>query len=199
MCGLDFWTEPPFDCANDDSGDVAFIRATKFIGGRDAVEEFLACSVYLLAAGVGFNRVMVGVTLVSKLKLPLLKLVAVRKDDENDVQFLVRIELDAEGAMGSYTRPEHDACIASLCNGGHLNCMFELAEVAYGPHPVPGTDAFTEALKKRRIDAAGKTPAKRETASGKKKGEPTKVVAPRGKASVKQPSEAEVASVKAVK
>jgi hypothetical protein len=25
MCSLEFWTEPPFDCADDDSGDIAFI------------------------------------------------------------------------------------------------------------------------------------------------------------------------------
>jgi hypothetical protein len=33
MSGLDFRTEPPFDCIDDDSGDVLFVRATKFIGG----------------------------------------------------------------------------------------------------------------------------------------------------------------------
>jgi hypothetical protein len=34
MCGLDFRTEPPFDCADDDLGDVAFVRTTKFIEVR---------------------------------------------------------------------------------------------------------------------------------------------------------------------
>jgi hypothetical protein len=55
MSGLDFHTEPLFDCADDDSGDIAFIWATKFVGGRDTMEEFLACGVYLLAANVGFD------------------------------------------------------------------------------------------------------------------------------------------------
>jgi hypothetical protein len=84
---LDFRTEPPFDCADDNSGDIAFVRATKFIGGRDAVEEFLACGTYLLSADVGFNRVIDGVTPFSMLKLSLPKFVSIRKDDGYDVQF----------------------------------------------------------------------------------------------------------------
>jgi hypothetical protein len=55
MCRLEFWMDPPFDCADDDSGDVAFVQATKFISGRDAMEEFIACSMYPLATGAGFN------------------------------------------------------------------------------------------------------------------------------------------------
>jgi hypothetical protein len=43
MYSLDFRTKPPFDCADDDLGDVAFfVQATKFIRGRDAMEEFIA-------------------------------------------------------------------------------------------------------------------------------------------------------------
>jgi hypothetical protein len=80
-----------------------------------------------MAASVGFDRVAVGVTPISKLKMHLPKFVAACKDDEDDVQFLARIELDAEGIMGSYTRLENDACIASLCNGGRMNRVFELA------------------------------------------------------------------------
>jgi hypothetical protein len=53
------------------------------------------------------------------LKVPLPKFTAVRKDDdEDDVQFLARVELEAEGIVGSYTKPEHDACLAHVCNGG---------------------------------------------------------------------------------
>jgi hypothetical protein len=56
--------------------------------------------------------------------------------------------------------------------------VFELAGVAYGPRLVPGSNAFTEASKKRKADATGKAPAKRARASKKKKGESAKVVAP---------------------
>jgi hypothetical protein len=77
--------------------------------------------------------------------VPLPKFVVVHKDDEDDVQFLARVELEAEGIVGSYTYPEHDACIANLHNEGRLNQVFELAEVAYGPRPEPGTEEFIEA------------------------------------------------------
>jgi hypothetical protein len=130
ICGLDFLTEPPFDYADDDSGDVAFIKATKFIRGRDTVEEYLACGMYPLSVSVSFDGVANGVTPVSRLKLPLPKFEVVRKDDKDDIQFLDRVELDAEGVVGSYTRQEHDSCIAILRNGGHLNHMFELVGVA---------------------------------------------------------------------
>jgi hypothetical protein len=85
------------------------------------------------------------VTPVLKLRVPLPKFVVVRKDNEDDVQFLARVELKAEGIVGSYTCPEHDACVANLRNGGCLNWVFELAEVAYGPRPEPGTEEFTDA------------------------------------------------------
>jgi hypothetical protein len=169
MIGLDFRKGPPFNSTDDDSGDVAFVSATKFIRGQDAMEEFLSCGVYPLATGVRFKRVMVGLTSVSKLKIILPKFVAAHKDDEDDVMFLARVELDAEGIVGSYTHPEHDACIVGLCNGGRLNRVFELTGVAYGPRSVPRSNAFTEASMKRKAEAAGKTSVKRPRASGKKK------------------------------
>jgi hypothetical protein len=38
-----------------------------------------------------------------------------------------------------------------------LNLVFELVGVAYGSHLVPDTGAFTEALKKRKMNVTGKT------------------------------------------
>jgi hypothetical protein len=133
MCSLDFRTGPPFDCSGDDSWDATYVRATKFIRGRDAVEEFVACGIHPLVASVGFDKVGTLMTPVSKLKVPLSKFAAVRKDDEDDVQILARVELEAEGIVGSYTHPEREAGVMNLHNGGRLNMVFELAEVAYGP------------------------------------------------------------------
>jgi hypothetical protein len=99
---------------------------------------------------------------------------------------LARVELEAEGIVGSYTRPEHDACIMNLHNGGRLNKLFELAEVAYGPRPEPDNEEFAEASKKRRMDDAGKNPGKRVRALGKKKVETVKAAVPQGKASTPQ-------------
>jgi hypothetical protein len=105
----------PFYCADEDSGDIAFIHATKFIRGRDAMEEFLACGMYPLVADAGFDRVATRTMPISKLKVPLPKFMAVRKDDdEGDVQFLEMVELEAEGIVGSYTKPEHDAFLAHV-------------------------------------------------------------------------------------
>jgi hypothetical protein len=91
MSGLRFRTEPHFDCPDDDLSDATFDWATKFIGGWDAVEEFVAGGVWPLGAGANFNHVSVGVTLVSKLKVPQPNFVASRKDDEDDVMFLASV------------------------------------------------------------------------------------------------------------
>jgi hypothetical protein len=139
MCSLDFRTEPPFHCHNNNSVDAAFVRATKFIRGRDAVEEFVACGMHPLAIVVGFDKVATLMTPASRLRVPLPKYEAVHKDDEDNVQFLARVELEAEGIMGSCTRLEHDACVVN--NRGSLNRVFELAEVAYGPQPEPSVMA----------------------------------------------------------
>jgi hypothetical protein len=31
--------EPSFECSDDEAGDMAFIKATRTIGGQDTVEE----------------------------------------------------------------------------------------------------------------------------------------------------------------
>jgi hypothetical protein len=63
-----------------------------------------------------------------------------------------------------------------------LNRVFELAEVAYGPWSVPGTEEFTKDSKKRRMDAAGKNPSKCVRVLGKKKVKIMKAAVPPGKA-----------------
>jgi hypothetical protein len=147
------------------------------------VQEFVACGMHPLAASVGFDKVATLVTPVLKLKMPLPKFVAVRKDDEDGVQFLARVELEVEGIVGSYTRPEHEACVANLHNGDCLNRVFELAEVAYGPRPEPGTEVFTEASKKRRMDAIGKNPGKHARVLRKEKVETVKAAVSQGNSS----------------
>jgi hypothetical protein len=185
LCGLGFRMEPPFDCADEDSGDVTFVKDMNFIGGREAVEEYMACGMYPLSASISFERVTDSVTPVSRLKLPLPKFHAVRQGDEDDVLFLVRVELEAEGVVGSYTHLENDVCMAGLPNGGRLNWVFELADVLYGSRPVPSTDAFTEASRKRKMDAAGKMTVKRAKAAEKKKAESVNIAVPWAKAGSK--------------
>jgi hypothetical protein len=169
-----FSTETPFDCLDNNLSDDTFVRASKSIRGRDVVEDFVACGVWLLASSVSFDQVSVSVTLMSKLKVPLPMFVAALKDGEDDTKFLARVELEAKVIVGSYTRPENDACIVGLQNNGHLNHVFELAGVAYGPHLVPDSDASTEASKKRKADATGKAPLKHPKMPGKKRAETVK-------------------------
>jgi hypothetical protein len=199
MSALCFHTVPLFDCFDDDLSDAAFVWASKYIGGRDAVEEFVACSVWLLGAGVNFDQVSVGVTLVLKLKVPLPNFVASHKDDEDGIKFLARVVSEAKVVVGSYTRLEHDACIAGLHNKGQLNRVLEHAGVPYGPRLVPGSDASTETSKKRKTEYVGKVVAKRPKAPEKRKAYTTKTFALRGKTGLKWPSDVEVASLKSLK
>jgi hypothetical protein len=81
------------------------------------MEEFIACYMYPLAVSAGFNRVATCMTPVSMLNVLLPKFTAVRKDDnEDDVQFLARVELQAEGIVGSSTKAERNACLAHVRN-----------------------------------------------------------------------------------
>jgi hypothetical protein len=75
--------------------------------------------------------------------------------------------------------------MAGLPNGGRLNWVFELADVLYGSRPVPSTDAFTEASRKRKMDAARKMTVKRAKAAEKKKAESVNIAVPWAKAGSK--------------
>jgi hypothetical protein len=57
--------------------------------------------------------------------------------------------------------------------------------VAYGPRAVPGTDEFTEAKQKRKLDAARKNPSQHPKVVGKKKMDAMKIAPSHEKASLK--------------
>jgi hypothetical protein len=102
LCALGFQMKMPVDYPDDDLGDIAFVKAASSVGGgRDAVEEYLACGMHPLFANVSFRGITDGVTPVSWIKLPLPKFRAVRKHDEDDIQFLVRVETEAETLSGA--------------------------------------------------------------------------------------------------
>jgi hypothetical protein len=71
MSKLDYAIELEVECLDNDPNDAAFIRATATIGGRDAVEEYVTCKMYLLAAGFGFESVPLGMTPMSRVETPL--------------------------------------------------------------------------------------------------------------------------------
>jgi hypothetical protein len=71
MTTLDFSMDPPFECVDDDSEDIAFVHVMCLIGGWDAVEEYLACRLFSLLVGFSFREITKGETPVSKVRLPL--------------------------------------------------------------------------------------------------------------------------------
>jgi hypothetical protein len=62
MGELDYALESEVECMNNDPNDVAFVRATATIRGRDVVEEYVACKIYPLAASFGFESAPLGTT-----------------------------------------------------------------------------------------------------------------------------------------
>jgi hypothetical protein len=112
---------PPINCPDFDGRDAAFIKAAGFIGGRDTIEEFFTCRLYPLAANSRLGEVAEGITPPSKLKVPLPKFRVVQSNEEDDVKFWARVELEAENNIGAYGCPEHEACSKPLPNRGRLN------------------------------------------------------------------------------
>jgi hypothetical protein len=49
MRALEYLTDAPYTCGANDVNVMAFVEAAAIIGGRDAVEEFLACSIWPLS------------------------------------------------------------------------------------------------------------------------------------------------------
>jgi hypothetical protein len=70
MNELDYAVEPEVECLDNNPNNAAFMRATATIGGRDAVEEYVTCKMYPLAAGFGFDSVTLGTTPVLKVDTP---------------------------------------------------------------------------------------------------------------------------------
>jgi hypothetical protein len=196
MSALKFRMKPSYDCFGKVLSDNAFVWASKCIGGRHAVEEFVSCGVRPLAAGVNFEQVKVSLTPISKLKVPLPRFLLSHEDDVDGVKFLARVEQEARVIVGSYTRTEHKACIAGLQNNGRLNRVRELTGVAYGPRPVP---VSTEVLKKRKADATRKVLAKCPKVPKKKRTETTKVTVAQVKSGLKRSSDADISSAKSAK
>jgi hypothetical protein len=111
---------------DDDPNNAAFVWATPTIGGRDAVEEYVACKMYPLAVGFGLKSMPVGMTLVSKVETCLPLFVVGTFVVEHADHFLEEVEMDADRVLGSFGPREYDAlAVANIPNGGHRNRVFE--------------------------------------------------------------------------
>jgi hypothetical protein len=126
MSKLDYAVELEVECPDNDPNNVAFVRVTATIGGRDTVEEYVACKMYPLAVGFGFESVPLGMSSMSKVEtpLPLFAVGTIAVGHANRV--LVEIETEAERVLGSFGSREYDALgMVNILNGGHLNRVLE--------------------------------------------------------------------------
>jgi hypothetical protein len=83
-----------------------------------------------LAGDVSFKHVKVGLTPVSKLKVPLPRFPLSHEDEEDDACLLARVEQEARNIVGSYTCAEHEDCICDLPNNSHSKHVLKLVRVA---------------------------------------------------------------------
>jgi hypothetical protein len=94
LCSYSFVMDPPFDCSDEDS-DAAFVKAPCTIGGRDAVEEYVACRLLPPSASFDVGEVVDGGTPMSKLLVPMFDFPFAGLSIEKNGQFCVRVELAA--------------------------------------------------------------------------------------------------------
>jgi hypothetical protein len=169
------------------------------IRGHDAIEEFLACKMYLLVADFGFKNVTDGTTIMSKVVVPFPIFPVESLSTENTHHFLAKVETDAEPILGSYGPKEHDVCIVmKLLNGGHLNRVFKKMGVAYAPHLMSGIDAFAAAMRKWKADTSEKMAAKKAKVARVKKVGVIKIVQPKPRPGPRGTSEKELALAKPI-
>jgi hypothetical protein len=71
MSTLHYTIEPEVECSDNNANDVAFVQAAATIGGHNAVEEFMAYNMYMLASNFGFRGMTIGTTPMSKVQTPL--------------------------------------------------------------------------------------------------------------------------------
>jgi hypothetical protein len=153
MSNLEFVMEPSYQCPDDETGDVAFLKATRVTGDQNIVGDFMACELFPLSMSFNLGEISEGETPVSKLTVALPKFPITRCLDETIDGFRARVEIAEANIVGRYTCRENMVCDETLPNGGRVNKIFEHAGVPYEPHLEPGSEACEEAAKKRKNDA----------------------------------------------
>jgi hypothetical protein len=119
MSELDYSIESDVDCPNNYPNNAAFVRVTATIRGRDAIEEYVACMMYLLAATFGFENVALVTTPVLKVEAALLLFAVENVAGEHANRVWVEIETEAERVLGSFGLKEYDTLrAANIPNGG---------------------------------------------------------------------------------
>jgi hypothetical protein len=88
----------------------AFELATKIIGGRNTIEEFLACSILPFSDNWDL-KVEKAEAPLSKVVAPLLKAPTMKVMQETDADFDTRVAKSANRLVGNYSLTEQRACI----------------------------------------------------------------------------------------
>jgi hypothetical protein len=124
MTHLTHEMDVPSSCGPEDADFKAFVGATSLIGGRDAVEEFLASGLRPLGQRFGF-LVEMKESPLSKVTLPMPQIDATIREWESGDKFAVHIEKAANKLVGRYNIAEHKAFQG--LHHGQINRVFELA------------------------------------------------------------------------
>jgi hypothetical protein len=162
MSELDYAVEPEVECPDDDPNDAAFVQATATVGGRDVVEEYIACKMYPLVAGFGLDSVLLGMTPVSKVETPLPLFTVGNVAVEHADHLLAEIETEAKKVLGSFEPKEYDAlCMVKILNGSRLNRVLEQMGVPYASRPLPVTEASHATIKKWKAEVSRRQVVKR--------------------------------------
>jgi hypothetical protein len=124
MGELDYTVEPEVECPDNDPSDDAFARVTVTIGGHDAVEEYMACKIFPLAASFGFKSVPLGTTPILRVETPLpLFAIGIIATEHTD-HFLAEVETETKKVLGSFRLREYVALrLVNIPNSDHLNAF----------------------------------------------------------------------------
>jgi hypothetical protein len=128
MIPLNYSTEVTFECGPADANVAAFTEVASTIGGRNTVEEFLACGLWPLSEKFGF-KVEPKETPLSKVVVLMPQVTPIIGVQELGATFKTRIAKAASLLVGNYNISEHNAYKG--LRHGRLNRVFELASVLY--------------------------------------------------------------------
>jgi hypothetical protein len=134
MTCLNYLMEAPSSGGPEDANFAAFVETTSSVGGRDAVEEFLASGLWPLSEKFGF-KVETKESPLSKVVVLMPQINAAIRTEESRVKFEVCIVNTANLLVGNYNVVEHNTYHG--LQHGWLNHIFKLAGVLYQPRPDP--------------------------------------------------------------
>jgi hypothetical protein len=117
-------TDVSSSCGPEDGDLKAFVEATSLIGGRDAVEEFLASGLWPLGCRFRLS-VETKESPLSKIIVLMPQIDTAIRERESSAKFAACIEKVAIELVGRYNLAKHKA-YKGLCHG-QVNCVFELA------------------------------------------------------------------------